>query len=116
MPRTLTLAASGDAVLDGSGAATVALGPSSPGEVWFPAAASVGASEAAVTSEAQCKLYCGPVAAEQYFVDGTITGSAGDRTGNVAGKVLCSGQQVIAVWAGGDPGAPVFLNVDGIRQ
>ena len=114
--RTLTLTRSGNAVLNGSGAAQVQLGPAVPGETWLPATAAVGANEATVTAEAQCKIYAGPLPTQQYFVDGTLSGSTGDSTDRVAGKVLFPGQYVWAAWTGGDPGASVYLNVAGIRQ
>jgi hypothetical protein len=114
--RVLTLSRSANTVLDGSGAGQVLLGPAVPGEVWYLGAAAVGANEETVTDEALCKVYCGPLASQQYYVDGTLSGSTGDSTTDIAGRVLFPGNYVIGVWSGGDAGAAVFLNVSGTRQ
>jgi hypothetical protein len=113
--RTLSLSATASAVLNGSGAATAQVGPSSQGEVWYPAVVSVSAAEAAVTDEAQCKIYAGPLPIPPYYVDGTLSGSTGDSTGRAGGQTLYPGQWIFAAWSGGDPGATVTLNLSGTR-
>jgi hypothetical protein len=114
--RTLTLSATANATLNGSGTATVQVGPPHAGEIWYPETASVGAQETTITSEAQCKVYVGAAASQPNYVDGTLSGSTGDSTQNVAGKVVQVGSYIWAVWTGGDPGAQVTLNVAGTRQ
>lgn len=115
MSRTLSLTATARTVLDGSGNGTAQAGPVSPGETWYPGVVSVSTQETAVTSEAQAKIYCGPLAATPYYVDGTLSGSTGDSTSNVAGQVLQPGRYIWAVWAGGDPGATAVMNIQGTR-
>lgn len=112
--RTLTLSATASVTLSG-GAGTAQVGPTFPGESWLPVTASVGAQETTITDEAQCKVYVGPSATQPYYVDGTLSGSTGDSTTNVTGKVVYPGSYIWAVWSGGDNGAQVTLNVAGTR-
>lgn len=112
--RTLSLTRTANVTLTG-GAGTAQLGPVSPGETWYPTVASVSTEESTVTDEAQCKIYCGPLPSQAYYVDGTLSGSTGDSTGNVAGQVIRPGSYVWAVWSGGDSGAVAVLNIQGTR-
>jgi hypothetical protein len=116
MSQQLALQAAGSTVLEGSGDGAVQLGPAVPGVIWYPQVASVGADETTITDEAQCKIYVGPTPTQPYYVDGTLSGSTGDSTSNVAGQAVYPGWYVWAVWAGGDNGATVWLNVSGTRQ
>lgn len=113
--RTLTLSVTAEVTLNGSGNGTAQAGPTSPGEIWYPAVVSVGTQETTVTSEAQCKIFAGPAPAQPNYVDGTLSGSTGDSTTNIAGRVLRAGQYVFGTWAGGDAGAVAFLNISGTR-
>lgn len=115
--RTLTLSATASVKLDANGNGTAQIGPSHTREVWRPTLVSVNANEAAgtITDEASCKVYCGSVIASFSYVDGTLSGSTGDSTASVAGQALYPGQYVSAVWAGGDPGAQVSMNITGTR-
>jgi hypothetical protein len=100
-------------VLDGSGNGTARIGPAGARETWFPAVASVSAATA--VKEAQCRIYVGPAAAPQYFIDGTLSGSTGDSTDRVASQPVPLGSFIWAVWAGGDAGSVATLNVTGTR-
>lgn len=102
-------------ILDASGNGTAQLGPRSGREMWQPAVASVKTNQApgTITSEAQCRIYCGADTSDPNFVDGTLSGSTGDSTGNVSGQEIDCGEYVWAVWSGGDPGAQGRLNVQG---
>jgi len=113
MSRKVTLSASAQAVLDGSGNGTASAGPQNPGEIWYPAAVAVKASTN--VKEAQARVYAGNAATDAYFADGTTWGSTGDSTSNVAGP-LFPGQQIFAVWTGGDPGAVATVTITGTRQ
>jgi len=99
--------------LDGSGNGTARLGPVSLRETWTPEVASVSASSA--VNEAQCQLFEGEFAEQQYFIDGTLSGSTGDSTDHLWGPLTC-GQYVFAVWTGGDPGAQAVLRVRGTKD
>jgi len=108
-------------VLDGSGNGTIKMRPDGSHEYWSPTTASVIAPNPAggvPASEAQCTIYVGPKAADQYFVDGTYSGSSGNVTDAVAGYVIGrhADPYIIAVWTGGDPGATATLRVQGTKQ
>lgn len=100
-------------VLDGSGNGKARTGPAGARETWTPAVASVSVSSN--VSEAQCRIYVGPSADPQYFVDGTLSGSTGDSTDRVAAQPVRLGWFIWAAWAGGDAGATATLNVTGTK-
>lgn len=111
--RSLQLTRTAKVTLDGSGSGTAAIGPASAGETWYPSVVSV--SVATNAAEASCKIFAGALAAPFTYVDGTLSGSTGDSTGNIAGRILHPGEQVFAQWAGGDPGAVATMNIQGSR-
>ncbi len=106
--RIQPLTRTASVTLDGSGNGTAPIGPAITNEVWTVGVASV--SVATNNAEATCKTYAGG-----NFVDGTTWGSTGDSTSNFAAPVY-TGQQVSAVWTGGDPGAVATLVVTGTRR
>jgi hypothetical protein len=110
--RTLNLRNSYSVTLDSGGNGTVQAGPSSPGEQWQLAIASVSVSSNA--SEAQCKVYLGADTTQANYADGTLSGSTGDSTDAVS-YPLNPGQSIWAVWAGGDAGATATLVLQGQR-
>lgn len=113
MQRQLPLNAAVQVTLDGSGNGTAGTGPTAQGETWAAGfSAAVHASTNA--SEATCRIYCGAGASPQYFTDGTTWGSTGDSTTNT--PQMHTGQQVTAVWTGGDPGATAYLTCTGTRS
>lgn len=106
------LSESASVTFDGSGNGTLRMKPLSGSSTWLPASASFKASSAA--AEAQCRIYIGPSATDQYFVDGSLSGSTGDSTGRVAGhQVDTHGNSLWAVWSGGDAGARGTVQVTG---
>ena len=101
--------------LDGSGNGTLAMRPYSANLIWMPDVVSVKVSTN--NSEASCKVYIGPSATDQYFVDATITGSTGDSTDRISGKqVDTHGNTLWAVWAGGDANATATMRITGQEQ
>lgn len=115
-PAQLPLNQAQSVTLDGSGNGTVRMSPDGPNEHWQPVAASVSASTGApIVNEAQCKIYAGPSATQQYFIDGTLSGSTGDSTTNIGGYDIARTRTpyVWAVWSGGDPGASATLVLQG---
>ena len=107
---------SGTVVLDGSGNGTVQLQPDGPSEHWQATSASVKVSTN--NQLATCRVYVGPVVADQYFVDASDDGSTGDNTDRVTGyDIYRAGPYpaIWAVWSGGDAGATATLNVIGTR-
>lgn len=95
------------------GAATVSVGPTAQGEIWqagFTVAVHCSTSDL----EAMCRIYCGGGVSPAYFIGGTTWGSTGDSTTNTPQMQV--GQQVYAVWTGGDPGAEAYLSITGMRS
>lgn len=112
---TSPLSESGQVKLDGSGNGTLRMRPLGGQETWLPSVVSVKASSA--TAEAQCRIYVGPSATDQWFVDGTLSGSTGDSTDRVDGmSVDTHGSYLWAVWTGGDASATATMIVSGSRQ
>ncbi len=102
----------GYTTLDGNGNGTLKMVPDGGGTTWQPASVSVKCSTN--NSEATCQVYIGPTPDDAYFVDGTLSGSSGDSTTNVAGyQVDTRGNSLWAVWSGGDPGAQATMQVSG---
>lgn len=114
---TVPLNQSAVVTLDVNGNGTAQFGPVSAREMWQPQVISVKTNQAAgtVISEAECKIYCGPDTSDTWFVDGTLSGSTGDSTGNAAGQEVDCGEYVFAVWTGGDPGVQGRVNVQGSK-
>lgn len=111
------LSENGSVLLDGSGNGTLRMLPIGGRETWLPVAVAVKTNQAVITNEAQCRIYVGPAASDQYFVDGTLSGSTGDSSGRVEGyQIDTHGSFLWAVWSGGDPGAAGVMVVSGQRQ
>jgi len=89
------------------------MGPLSAREVWSPQNTSVSVSSN--TLEAQCKIYVGDTPLQRNFVDGTFSGSSGDRSSAVANSIVKSGQYIWAVWTGGDALSTATLLVTGTK-
>jgi len=111
--RTVPLNESASVTLDGSGNGTARIGPDEPAARWLPTCASVSVSTN--VNEAKCLIYAGAAAVQQYFVDGTFSGSSGDSTDKVTGKTIARTQlpYIWAVWTGGDPGSQATISVTG---
>ena len=116
MAATLTLTRTASVTLDGTGAGSAQLGPSSPGEVWRPAQVSVSCSAVVQTGTCEASIYAGAGIGQGAFVDGTFSGDTGDTTDAIAGELLRPGQYVFAVWTGGVPGALATVRVSGSRE
>ncbi len=114
---TVSLNQSAVVTLSATGAGTAQIGPRSARETWLPTVVSVKTSQApgTIVAEASCKTYCGPDTSDSNFVDGTLSGSTGDSSGNVAGQEVDCGEYVWAVWAGGDANVQARLNVQGTK-
>ena len=107
---------SGQVTLDGSGNGTLRMRPVSSREYWLPTLASVKCSTNIL--EAQCRIFVGPSASDNNYVDGTLSGSTGDSTDRVTGYVVGRTQQpyVWAVWSGGDVGAQGTMVISGTKE
>lgn len=111
--RTLSLTRSVSIALNGSGSGTASLGPVSVNEVWYLTTASISASTA--VKEAECQIYMGIDTGQTSFTDSTFYGSSGDSTNRVSGRNLNVGEQIFAVWSGGDANAIATLVITGTR-
>lgn len=100
--------------LDASGNGVAAIGPSSAGETWYPQ--SVHVQVASNANEATCKIYVGNAPIAACFRDGTLSGSSGDSSDRVSSDRVQVGNQIYAVWAGGDPLAQATLNITGMKD
>lgn len=106
------LAENGSVTLNGSGNGTLSMKPWGGSVTWSPSLVAVKASSN--VNEASARIYIGPSATDLYFVDGTLSGSTGDSTGNVAGfQIDTHGNTLWVVWAGGDAGATATAQVSG---
>lgn len=113
--RQAPLNENGSVTLDSSGNGTLSLKPWGGSVTWKPAVVSVKCSSD--TSEASAKVYIGPSASDAYYVDGTLSGSTGDSTTNVAGYTIDThGNTLWVVWAGGDPGAQATCQINGTTE
>jgi hypothetical protein len=115
MAGTLTLTRTASVTLDGSGAGTVQVGPTSPGEIWQPTQVSVSCSATVTTGTCQASIYVGSGPSQSTFVDGTFSGDTGDTTDAIGGRIVNPGQSVFAVWSGGVPGATATAVIAGTR-
>jgi hypothetical protein len=114
---TVQLNQSAVITLNGAGNGTAQLGPLNAREMWLPEVVSVKTNQApgTIVNEALCKIYAGPDTSDSNFVDGTLSGSTGDSTGNASGQSVDCGEYVFAVWSGGDAGAQGRVNVTGSK-
>jgi hypothetical protein len=111
MPAQLSLNTSAYTVLDAAGNGQASCGPALPGTSWQPSTIAVSVTTA--VSEAQCSIYLGIGPIPGSLVGATQTGSSGDSTDCSA--TVWPGQELIAVWAGGDPGATATMSVFGTK-
>jgi hypothetical protein len=101
-------------VLDGTGNGTLKMVPWGGSVTWQPASVSVKCNALATTTVCECKIYIGPSATDQYFVDGTISGDSGDSTSKVSSYTVDThGNSLWAVWTGGVRDATATMSVNG---
>lgn len=98
------------ATVNGSGAATVQLGPSGIGCRWVPAMAVIQTTTGAADNST-CAVFLGPLPLGPQ-VGGQSYAGGGDSIG-LPGTSLQPGEFVWAVWSGAVPGAIATLNVYG---
>lgn len=97
-------------ILDANGNGRVSIGPTVVRERWAPTQATVSVSTSVL--ESQCDLYLGVGGVPGRLMGSTRTGSSGDPYG-FAGFELQPGQNLVAVWTGGDAGAVATITVFG---
>lgn len=114
--RTVALYESASATVNGAGNAIVRIAIGEPAAIWRPTIASVSCS--GTVSEADCSIFAGPTPSAPYFIEGTHSGSTGDSSDRITGKVISRTQlpYVWAVWTGADPGAQATLTITGTKD
>jgi hypothetical protein len=107
--ETYTLAESGTATVDASGAATVNIGPRRPGEKWQVTTLSVSATRS-TSNRPTARLYLG--GAGGTYLQGT---QAGHQDQTDMAQTLHSGQVLTVVWQGADAGQTAQVTVTGTK-
>jgi hypothetical protein len=111
LSQQLSLNTSAYDTLDVNGNGQAQCGPGLPGVSWQPS--SIAVSVSTNVSEAQCSVYLGIGPYPGSLVGATQTGSTGDSTDCSA--TVWPGQELIAVWTGGDPGSIATMSVFGTK-
>jgi hypothetical protein len=96
--------------LNSSGNGTASAGPTRVREHWQIQGVAVSVNTN--VNEASCSIYIGTSVNQSTFVGNTVTGSTGDTCG-CAGLDIQPGQQVFAVWVGGDDGSVATMTIFG---
>jgi hypothetical protein len=104
--------------LDSSGNGTVRLGPTGANETWTVSVVHVKTNQApaSIVNEAQCFIYSGYTATDEYFADSTSSGSTGDSTDSAAAYPVTLNEWIWAVWKGGDAGAQGVVRITGTKD
>jgi hypothetical protein len=116
MARTLALSVRATVVLDSSGSGIAEIGPSSPGEIWFPSSTSITCTgDIPQTGSPTVFIYAGNGISPAAFIDSTynVTGASSSM---IDGKAVHPGQLIIAVWTQGPASQTATLAVNGTRQ
>ena len=99
-------------VLDGSGNATIVIGPSYTYQTWYPNRISVNVTSN--VKEPVFKYYRGRTVGNINYLDGTYTGS--NDSSAVLGIVLHPGETLLCQWTGGDAGAIATVTLGGEKE
>ena len=95
--------------LDGSGNATIIVGPRNALQTWYPNRISVNVTSN--VKEPVFKYYRGTTVGNVNYIDGTYTGS--NDSSQVLGIVLHPGESLLCQWTGGDVGAIATVTLGG---
>ncbi len=101
--------------LNSAGNGTAQLKPLSERETWYPETVEVKVNSLAL-KEARCSVFVGRDTSLPNFVDGTASGSVGDSSNKISGKVVKPGDCVWAVWVNGDADVQASLRVTGTKE
>ena len=100
----------GQAVVNGSGAAIVRVGPGHWGQTWYPVSADIATTTGALdTSTVQ--FFLGVISASSQIGGQSYQG--GGDTMSWSSRPVQIGEQVFAVWSGATPGDLATLRVTG---
>jgi hypothetical protein len=98
------------AIVSGSGAAQVSIGPNGLGTIWYPVQATV-QTTTGVLDTSTFNLYLGPAGVPITLVGTLFPGGSG--TVALAIPSMSPGQYLIGVWSGGHAGDLASVNVIG---
>lgn len=97
--------------ISAAGAATLSVGPSGSGNVWYPASLTASTTSGLTGSDPSiCNVYLGPAGVGVTLL-GTL--NPGSGVASFALPAMSPGQYLIAVWAGGNPGDVATVNITG---
>ena len=100
----------GQAIVNGSGAARVSVGPQGLGTTWYPSQCTISTSTGA-NDISTCAVYLGSQA-QQNLQGGQSYAGGGDTVG-LSVVSMTPGDLLIAVWSGAVPGATAAINIQG---
>ena len=96
--------------ISAAGAATLSVGPSGAGNVWYPASITI-STTTGINDFSTCSVYLGPAGVAVTLVATLFPGGTG--TASLAIPSMTPGQYIIAVWSGGHSGDVCSINIVG---
>jgi len=96
--------------ISAAGAATLSVGPSGAGNVWYPASITI-LTTSGVNDFSTCSVYLGPAGVPVTLQATLFPGGTG--TASLAIPSMTPGQYIIAVWSGGNSGDVCSINITG---
>ena len=96
--------------ISAAGAATLSVGPSGSGNVWYPASCTI-LTTSGVNDLSTCSIYLGPAGIPVTLQATLYPGGTG--TASLAIPSMTPGQYIIAVWSGGNSGDVCSINIVG---
>lgn len=103
----------GLAIISATGGATITLGPTGTGTVWYPAQVTISTTTGALDSST-FNLYLGPSGVPITLVGTAFPGGTG--TLSLAIPPMSPGQYLIGIWTGGHTGDQASMNVIGVMD
>ena len=102
----------GTATVNGSGSATVTVGPHGLGTRWYPKKGDINTTSGP-NDASTCQVFIGPAASAMDTLGAGQSYAGGGDTFGLSGEMLQPGEFVTAVWTGGNPGDVATLRVTG---
>jgi hypothetical protein len=96
--------------ISAAGTATLSVGPSGSGNVWYPASVTI-LTTTGVNDFSTCSIYLGPAGVPITLQTTIFPGGTG--TASLAIPSMTPGQYIIAQWSGGHSGDTCSMNITG---
>jgi hypothetical protein len=93
-----------------AGAATLSVGPSGAGNVWYPSSVTI-LTTTGINDSSTCSVYLGPAGIPVTLLATIFPGGYG--TASLAVPSMTPGQYLIAQWSGGHAGDTCSMNITG---